>query len=394
MTPSGAHHRRFFALLGATTLVASALLVGCGSGGDSANCAPRAIAWLGALTGPARRPPFQNGAEVAVAQYNEEHPECRVGYLYFDSQGNPEIAERLAREIVDDPQILAVVGPGYSGETKAAMPIFERAGLPVITASATNPTLSEQGWRTFHRVVGNDAAQGPAAAAFLAQVVGARRVAVIDDGGLYGKTLADLVAAALGDRGIVVAPRGSVDADGLDYRATVTAIAGIGVDAVYYGGVTEPAVRLLRQMRDAQVTAAFMGGDGILDPSLISGVGTGSDGTYATCPCLDAQLVDTEPRRAFHAQYLAYFGEETVAFAMEYFDAATLLLDALAQGVSSRPAMLAWLDRADAPGITKQLSFDDRGEVRLGQISVLQVNEGKFGQVALVTDGRVELANS
>ena len=373
------------------TLVSSVVAsASCSSSTSSDGCRPRAIAWLGALTGQARRPPFQNGAELAVHRYNESHPDCPVGYLVFDSQGSPDIAERLAQTIVDDPQILAVVGPGFSGETKAAMPIFEKAGLPVVTASATNPTLSEQGWTTFHRVVGNDAAQGPAAAAFLALTLGAQRVAIIDDGGLYGKTLGDLVAEDLGKRGIVVAPRGSVDATGVDYRATVSAIADIGVDAVYYGGVTEPAVRLLRQLRDANITVPFMGGDGIFDSSLISGVGAGSDGAYATCPCLDPSLTNSTDRKSFSDSYVAYFQESPVGFAMEYFDAVNLMLRAMDDGARTRRAVDVWLDRADVAGITKQIAFDEQGEVKEGAIFVHQAQSGRFQQVAAVLEGRVD----
>jgi branched-chain amino acid transport system substrate-binding protein len=379
-------------LLSATLVASIVASTSCGSTRSSGSCRPRAIAWLGALTGQARRTPFQNGAELAVHRYNESHPDCPVGYLVFDSQGNPDIAERLAHTIVDDPQILAVVGPGFSGETKAAMPIFEKAGLPVVTASATNPTLSEQGWTMFHRVVGNDAAQGPAAAAFLALTVRAKRVAVIDDGGLYGKTLGDLVAADLGNRGVVVAPRGSVDATGVDYRATVTAIAEIGADAVYYGGVTEPAVRLLRQLRDAKINVPFMGGDGIFDSSLVSGVGAGSDGAYATCPCLDPTLTNTPDRESFTNEYLTYFHEAPVGFAMEYFDAVNLMIRAMTEGASARRAVDSWLDRSDAQGITKRIAFDAQGEVKEGAIFVHQVRAGRFQQVASVLNGRVDPA--
>jgi len=368
--------------------VLAPVIAACGSQEQTSGCTPRAIAWLGARTGPARRPPFQNGAELAVHLYNQAHPECPVGYISFDSQGDPDIAKRLAQTIVDDPQIIAVVGPGYSGESSKALPIFELAGLPNVTASATNPDLATQGWTVFHRVSGNDAAQGPASAAFLAQTLKVQRVAIIDDGSLYGKKLADLVAASLGERGIVVAPRGTVDPKGVDYRATVEAIAEIGVDAVYYGGVTEPGVRLLRQLRDAGVIAAFMGGDGVFDPSFISGVGIGSAGAYATCPCVDPGLTDTEARQQFRSDYEAFFGDAPVGFTMEYFDAANLLLQAIESGVASREAMDRWLDNVDVPGLTKQLSFTENGEIRVGPIQVLQVISGRFVQVGAVVDGR------
>ena len=372
-------------------LTASVVLAGgCGSSNSADGCTPKAIAWLGARTGEARRPPFQNGAELAVYLHNAEHPDCQVGYISFDSQGDPDLAKRLAQTIVDDPQIIGVVGPGFSGESAAALPIFDDAGLPVITASATNPSLATEGWTVFHRVVGNDAAQGPAAAAFLAQTIGVERVAVIDDSGLYGKALTDLVAESLGERGIVVAPRGEVNPKRLDYSATVKAIVDIGVDAVYYGGVTEPGVRLLRQLRDAGSTAVFMGGDGILDSSFISGVGIGSGGAYATCPCVDPARFDSPQREAFRDAYTKQFGEAPAGFTMEYFDAAQLLLEALDSGVTSRIAMDRWLDRVDVAGITKQLSFAENGEIKVGPIQVLQVRSDRFEQIAAVVDGRVE----
>ena len=374
----------------AALVLSLAFTSSCDTATRATSCAQRAVAFLGALTGQERRRPHQNGAELALHLYNAQHSDCPVGYIRFDSQGDPELAKRLARTIVDDPQIIAVVGPGYSGETAAAMPIFNAAGLPVVTASATNPTLSQQGWQTFHRVVGNDAAQGPAAAAFLSQVLTAKRVAIIDDGGLYGKALADLVAKGLGERGVVVAPRSEVDAHALDYKATVAAIAEIGVDAVFYGGVTEPGVRLLRQLRDAHVGAPFMGGDGIFDPSFIAGVGPAAVGTFATCSCLDPNLVDTSARKSFRRDYLSLFHDEPVAFAMEYFDVANLMLAAFDAGVSTRAGMDQWLDASDSNGITKKLSFDEHGEVRVGPIYVLKVERGRFTQVASVVDGRVQ----
>ena len=250
-------------LLLAASLLLPVALGSCGSDSASKGCQPRAVAWLGALTGPARRPPHQNGAELAVHLYNAAHPECPVGYLFYDSQGDPDVAKRLARSIVDDPQIIAVVGPGFSGESAKAIPLFDKVDLATITASATNPTLAEQGWHTFHRVVSNDSTQAPAAVAFLAEQLHVKRVAVVDDGSLYGQALADIAAKDFGNRGIVVAPRTALNPEGLDYGAIVSSIAEIGVDAVYYGGYIDPAVRLLRQLRDAGVTAAFMGGDEI-----------------------------------------------------------------------------------------------------------------------------------
>ena len=383
--------RRSIGSLGALVgLVTAASIASCSADTTSSSCSGSAIAFVGPLTGQYRRPPMQNGAELAVHLYNKANPDCPVGYIPFDSQGDPDLAERLAEQIVDDRQIIAVVGPAYSGETAAVVPVLEVAGMANVTASATNPTLSQQGWKVFHRIVVNDDAQGPAAAAFLSEELGVKRVAVIDDGGLYGKTLADLTAADLGRRGVVIAPRASLDPKRLDYTATVESIAEIGVDAVYFGGVTEPGVRLLRQMRDAGLEAAFMGGDGIFDSSLISGVGSGAQGAFITCPCLDPTDESTPERSRFATEYRKYFGSEPVSFAMEYFDAATLVLDALDAGARTRKAVEAWIDGVNAQGITKDFRFGPSGDIETGPIFVLRVDGDRFALFASVVGDRVQ----
>jgi branched-chain amino acid transport system substrate-binding protein len=69
----------------------------------------------------------------------------------FDTEGDPQKATAVAPQIVDDASIIGLVGPAWSGETKATGGVFDQAGLAAATPSATNVALSEQGWKTFLR---------------------------------------------------------------------------------------------------------------------------------------------------------------------------------------------------------------------------------------------------
>ncbi len=73
----------------------------------------------------------------------------------------------MAPQIVDDAFTIGLIGPAFSGETKATGQIFDQAGLVATTASATNVTLSEQGWKTFFRGLSNDGVQGASVANYL-----------------------------------------------------------------------------------------------------------------------------------------------------------------------------------------------------------------------------------
>src|SRR5581483_4687528 len=163
--------------------------------GGKCNGQTIALAFFGALTGDNRNLGIneRDGAKVAVQQFNQANTSCQVELKQFDSAGDPAQAPALANAVVQDKDVVGVVGPAFSGESKAADPIFNEAGVPTITASATNPALSTNGWKVFHRAVANDDFQGPADAKYILNDLKAKKVAVIDDASEYGKGIADVV---------------------------------------------------------------------------------------------------------------------------------------------------------------------------------------------------------
>ncbi len=373
-------------------VVAIAGLAGCSGGSDATQCPQRAVAFMGPITGtdgPNGRD-FRSGVETALDLRAESGAlaKCPVGLVTFDTQGDPDQAVALAEQIVEDPQILAVIGPSYSGETAAAMPVFEAAGLPVITASATNSELGAKGWRSFHRVVVDDATQGPAAAAFMVDRLAVRSVAVVDDGSLYGKSLAELVTTSLGQRGVVVAPRLQIEAARLDYTSAIDTIRSLAPDAVYFGGVSDPAARLVRQLRDAGVRATFVAGDAEFRPQFLTDAGKAAEGAIVTCPCTVGGGV-SDAAKEFAAAFERLTGSAPPGYAAEYADATGLVLDAIVAGADSRADVGRFLDSVDVEGITKQLSFDSAGQIRSGPVFVFEVRDGVFAQIAMVERGAV-----
>ena len=216
--------------IGAPVVAAAFALSACGgttSSSDGAADGGKAcdlkIGFFGALTGDAANLGIniKNGAELAVNQYNEKNADCKVTLVTFDSQGDPSVAPGLAQKAVTDKKLVGVVGPAFSGESKAADPIFDKAGLNIITASATNPALSENGWKTFHRILGNDATQGPAAAKYIKDILKAEKAFVVDDSSEYGKGLADIVRKDLGGQ---VAGNDAIQQKQTDFSGTVTKV--------------------------------------------------------------------------------------------------------------------------------------------------------------------------
>jgi branched-chain amino acid transport system substrate-binding protein len=329
---------------------------GDGGNGDGGAACDQVLAFFGPETGPAAGlgAPIINGAQLAVDQYNAE-ADCAVELIKFDSQGSPDQAPSLATEAAGDETIVGIVGPAFSGESAAAGPIFAEAGLPTISPSATNPTLADNGWDTFHRALGNDATQGPAAAKYISETVGGTKVFVLDDASEYGAGLAGIVEGDLGD---AVVETDTIQVGDTDFSATVTKVTSSGADTVFFGGYYAEAALIVSQLRDGGFEGTFVVADGVKDPGFLE-AGEAAEGSVITCPCIPA---DDPAVAEFASAYEGEFGEAPGTYAAESYDATNIFLDGIAEGIDNREDMLAFINEYDEQGVTKQLKFDETGE--------------------------------
>jgi branched-chain amino acid transport system substrate-binding protein len=349
---------------------------GDGGDGEASNggaACDLTLAFFGPQTGPAAGlgEPIINGAQLAIDQYNED-ADCEVTYEKIDSQGSPDQAPSLATEAAGNDAIIGIVGPAFSGESAAAGPIFAEAGLPTVTPSATNPTLAENGWDTFHRALGNDATQGPAAATYIQDTIGAKAVFVMDDASEYGAGLAGIVQDNLGD---LVVDTDTIQAGQTDFSASVTKVRSSKADTVFFGGYYAEAALIVRQLRDSGFEGTFVVADGVKDPGYLEGAGKAAEGTIITCPCIPAE----DPAVAdFAAAYEEAFGGAPGTYAAEAYDAANIFLDGIAEGIDNREDMLAFVNDYDEAGVTKQLSFDETGEPSDVHVYAYKVEGGEI----------------
>ena len=243
------------------TLVAAALaLAGCGeqqkpaakSDGKAAEAskvpaAPAAqevrIGHVGPLTGQIAHlgKDNENGARLAIDEANEAKVQLGGQPVKFtlvaeDDQADPKVGTTVAQKLVDA-KVVGVVGHLNSGTSIPASPIYNQAGIPVISGSATNPKLTEQGFKNQFRVVGRDDQQGPAIASYLVTERKPKLVAVVDDATAYGEGLANEVEKTLKAQNVKVLPREKGTDKTTDWKAVLTKIRGQKPDAVFYGGM-------------------------------------------------------------------------------------------------------------------------------------------------------------
>lgn len=359
----------------AVTAVAGLALTACGttedsntdasSGGSDSAASPlcgKSLAFLGALTGDAGAlgQNMVGGIELALKEHNEANPDCTVELKQFDSQGSPDTAPGLATQIVNDDDIFGLIGPGFSGESLATGKTFFEAGLPSISPSATNVTITDQGWTTWHRVIGNDDAQGTADANYLADTVGATKVYVVDDGQDYSKGLAGKVSEVLGDN---VAGTDQISVGQTDMSAVVTSVKAADADAVFYGGYYTEAGLLVKALRQGGWKGTFMSGDGSQDAAFVEVAGPqAAEGAVLSAPAAPAP---------------ADF-EATGLYATQSYDATNIFLAALEDGAEDGEAINEFIGSYSGDGVSGPISFDDKGDIESSSIYAYFVKDGEL----------------
>lgn len=244
-----------------------------------------------------------------------------------DDGGTPEGGAAVANKFAADPTIVGVAGHLFSGATFAALPIYEELGIPMLSPSATNPDLTRQGSRVFNRVPFTDEAQGEAAASYMYNELGFRKVAFLHDGQDYGKGLAEIAAATFEALGGEVVELMGITPGEADYNPVLSTIAAKSPDALYFGGYTQEGVVLTNNMKTSGMEdVVFFGCDGTFGVDYLSRTGDNGEGTFHATPRTPPE---TPEKDAFDTAYQTRWGQapgELSPFTWNSYDCTTAII--------------------------------------------------------------------
>ncbi len=345
------------------------------AGDGKATCSGVTIAYAGAESGANAQlgVNIYNGVQVAINKHNAANPGCQVAFKKFDTVGDPASAPGVVTQVVGTKDIIGVVGLPFSGESKATGGIFQSAGLVHITPSATNPSLTTNGWTTFFRALGNDAVQGPAAAKFMTGKLKAKKVCVIQDDSDYGIGLATTTLNALGGAADS-ACADKVTTGQKDFSSTVSKVMAAKPDAVFYSGYYAEGAPFDQQLVNKGYNGIFLGPDGVKDPAFIKQAGSASGNAYFTCPCVPGELIPS-----FAKDYAAVSGGAAPGtYSLEGYDAATVLLKGIDSKITTRAAELNFVKNYNADGLSKHFQWTSTGELQNTTVYGYKVQNGKI----------------
>lgn len=343
-------------------------------------CGRMQIGIIGPLTGPSSSfgAADKNSAVLAIDEYNQEHPDCKVTLVDFDTQGEADKAPAAAQKAVQNSSIVAILGPEFSGGNAAALPILDQAGMPTVTSDATNGALSSHGWKVFHRTVASDDVEGPGEAFWTVKQAGMKSIAVIDNGQAYGQGIAQTFAVAVPKVGGKVAMKASIDAKASDYSSTVVSIKGSGADAVFCGCLYAEAARLLKQIRDGGLKVMYISDAGAIEPDF--GKIAGQDNAEGAIAG-QTGVIKGESNAAdeLFTKYVKKFGEDAPqTYVAEGYDAAQAILKAVADGNHSRSSINTYLGKVSFDGASGHVEFKPNGDRTTASMSMLKYTSGKW----------------
>src|SRR5271167_2666065 len=337
---------------------------------------------------------IKDGALLAIDEVNVQGGVAgyKIDVVLLDDgtatagQYDPAQAATNARKMVSNDAVVAAIGPQMSGSGKAMSPILSQGGLATITPSSTNPDITDpkfaaqyrpKGKAIYFRTVTTDAFQGPNMANYFADTLKVKSVYVLDDSGAYGVGLADAFQAQAKKRGINVLGRDQLNPKEADYTTTLTKIKSLKPDALYYGGVAQAGVKVVKQAYDIVPDIIKSGGDGVYGAAILTGAGfPASQGWYATTA--SPNMVENPDAAPMIERFVKKYGKQPGNYSITAYDAALVILDAVKTVAASgkdvtRDAVRDAIQQSHLKTLQGDVTFDANGDIENRIISVFRI---------------------
>ncbi len=298
----------------------------------------------------------------------------------YDDQANPDTGVSNANRIINDPDILGVVGHFNSGVMIPSSEVYKTVNLVVVSPANTNPKVTDRKLANVNRICGRDDVQGPAGAEFAVNTLKAKKIFVLNDKSAYGQGLAQAFKDAAVKLGANIPDSAFVGTEERsNFIPVITQIIAFSPDLVYFGGTYDQIAPFTKQLRERGVKTPVLGGDGLDDPSYITLAG-GAANVAATYFTTVAGPVSMFPKAADLAKgFKAKYNKDISGFGIYAYDCAKIILSALETTIKAaggkkptRDAVTAAVRAIKYEGLTGSVTFDDKGDKAVAEYFIEQ----------------------
>ncbi|MCX7265801.1 MAG: branched-chain amino acid ABC transporter substrate-binding protein [Limnohabitans sp.] len=332
----------------------------------------------------------ENGAKMAIEELNAAGTKIGDKVVKFellaeDDAADPKQGTAAAQKLVDA-KVQGVIGHLNSGTTIPASQLYNTAGIPQISPSATNPKYTRQGFAGAFRVVADDVHLGGTLGKYAVETLKGKNIAVIDDRTAYGQGVAEEFEKAVKAAGATIVGHEFTTDKASDFNAILTTLKAKKPDVLFFGGMDAVAGPMLKQMKQLGLKAKFMGGDGICTAELIklAAEGMGDENVF----CAEAGGVEGDQKpgmEKFRADFKAKYNADVQVYAPYVYDAVKVMVAAMVTAGSSDPAKyLPALKATNYKGVTGNIVFDEKGDIKNGALTLYTYKAGKQEKLAVI----------
>jgi branched-chain amino acid transport system substrate-binding protein len=325
----------------------------------------------------------ENGARMAVEDLNAKGvtiggKKVKLELVAEDDAADPKQGTAAAQKLCDA-KVAGVVGHLNSGTTIPASTVYNNCGIPHVTPSATNPKLTQQGYKTTFRLLANDNALGAGLALHAANNLKLKKIAIIDDRTAYGQGVADVFKKTAAQKGIQIVDEQFTTDKATDFMAILTAIKSKAPDGIFYGGMDPQAGPMLRQMEQLGLSnVKFFGGDGICTAKLAELSGGAKTLGNVVCAEGGASLDKMPGGKAWKERYDKKYPGQFQVYSPYTYDAVHVIVDAMVRAKSSDPKVYTpFIGQANLQGVTTKIAFEADGELKNPAMTLYSYKDGK-----------------
>jgi len=327
----------------------------------------------------------ENGARLAIEELNAKPltiggRKVKFELLSEDDQGDPKAGVNVAQKLADG-GVRYVVGPYNSGVAIPASRVYANAGV-VVASVASNPKLTQQGYKNLFRVNASDTQLGSRMATYAAKELKLKTVAVIDDRTAFGQGLAEEFKKGARAAGMTVAGHEYTTDKAVDFTSILTKLRAKNVEAIFFGGYAPQGGPMARQIRQLGIKARLLGGDTICTAEM-GKLGGDAVGANVLCSQGGALLDKAASGPGFKARFKKRFNAEPDVYAASYYDAVNLFAQAMQATGSVEPAKVgAAISAGSYQGVAGTYAFDAKGDMKASPVTIFTFKGGQPSALA------------
>jgi len=337
---------------------------------NTASQAPRVkVGLMMAFTGGSASMGYgaNKGIQLAKKQLGADNIEI----VQVDSKCDPKTAAEAVKTLIQQ-KVVAIIGEGCSSATVAVLPAINNAKIPLISPSASSPTLTIPN-DYFFRVVPPDTLQG----AFMAQTIydkGYRNVAVFYTNEPYGSGMNTVFRQNFESLGGKVVASATAEPDVIDLKTQMDQLKAAKPQVIFIApNSVVSATAAMKIARQVGITAPFYGADIMYDPTVITNAGPAATGLTITS-------FPTGTKTFKQSLFNEYQKNEELYAAPQAYDIIHALQLAVQNGATTGEQIKNYLPQINFEGVSGRIKFDDNGEIsdKAYKYDLFQITDGAF----------------